>query len=256
MEKAIYYISGNKGGVGKSVIGLSFLDYLLALGEKPLLIETDTGNPDVGQTYKGLVETVFLDLDERENWLALSEKIQNLAGDRPAVISCGARSNLAFKQSGTQFLFALAEMLRPFETLWPINRGRDSVSALAEYLGYLGTAGRIHVIRNLYYGTREKFELFNNSKTREKVLATGGTVLDFPDLADRVYDTLNRSRLPIAAGIEPARLLIADRLELENWRAGAWRMFDSAFAAPSDDLREKRVAGSDVVPDADDVGDL
>ena len=43
----IYWIGGSKGGVGKSMMTLATLDYLLEGGAKVLLVECDTSNPDV-----------------------------------------------------------------------------------------------------------------------------------------------------------------------------------------------------------------
>src|SRR5580693_5624072 len=42
----IYWIGGSKGGVGKSMMTVVILDYLLEQGEKVLLVECDTSNPD------------------------------------------------------------------------------------------------------------------------------------------------------------------------------------------------------------------
>ena len=41
----IYWIGGSKGGVGKSMMTLATLDYLLERGEKVVLVECDTSNP-------------------------------------------------------------------------------------------------------------------------------------------------------------------------------------------------------------------
>ena len=47
----IYWIGGSKGGVGKSMMTVVVLDYLLEQGEKVLLVECDTSNPDVWKAY-------------------------------------------------------------------------------------------------------------------------------------------------------------------------------------------------------------
>ena len=57
MEK-IFWIGGSKGGVGKSAVSMALLDYL---GEScPLLVETDTANPDVAKAYGNAVRTELL----------------------------------------------------------------------------------------------------------------------------------------------------------------------------------------------------
>ena len=51
MSKNIYLVGGSKGGVGKSMVTMSLIDYLQGNGESVVLIETDTSNPDVWKTY-------------------------------------------------------------------------------------------------------------------------------------------------------------------------------------------------------------
>ena len=55
MSKSIYLIGGSKGGVGKSLVSLTTVDYLLEKGESVLLIESDINSPDV---WKALKDTI------------------------------------------------------------------------------------------------------------------------------------------------------------------------------------------------------
>ncbi|MGH7435886.1 MAG: hypothetical protein ACRENE_09450 [Polyangiaceae bacterium] len=48
----IYWVGGSKGGVGKSMMTLATLDYLLEQGAKVVLVECDTSNPDVWKAYR------------------------------------------------------------------------------------------------------------------------------------------------------------------------------------------------------------
>jgi MinD superfamily P-loop ATPase len=41
-SKNIYWVGGGKGGVGKSMLALASLDYLVGRGEQVLLVECDT----------------------------------------------------------------------------------------------------------------------------------------------------------------------------------------------------------------------
>ena len=75
---------------------------------------------------------------------------------------------------------------------------------------------RIKVVRNLYFGEPEKFQLYNDSDSRKRVEAAGGKTIDFPDLADRVADDLVTKRLTIKRASE--ELPIGNRAELLRWR--------------------------------------
>jgi hypothetical protein len=83
--------------------------------------------------------------------------------------------------------------------------------------------GELHVVRNTFYGEPQKFELFNNSKTKVEAEKRGATI-DFPDLADRVTDDLYSKRLSIAKAAE--EMPLGNRAELKRWRSIGWKMFE------------------------------
>jgi Mrp family chromosome partitioning ATPase len=68
-------VSGSKGGVGKSIVSMSLIHYLSKRGEKLLLIDADTANPDVGKAYGKTVETVYINLDEKDGWMDLVNRL-------------------------------------------------------------------------------------------------------------------------------------------------------------------------------------
>lgn len=215
MEK-IFWVGGSKGGVGKSAVSMALLDYL---GEScPLLVETDTANPDVAKAYGNAVRTELLDLDESDGWIELINLCSEHSG--PVVINSAARSDVA--KNGMNLDLALPELGRELVVFWVINRQRDSIELLRDFLAGV-KSGRVHVVRNLHFGASSKFELFEKSKIRQEIETAGGKVLDFPDLADRVADDLYTQRLSIArAGTE---LPIGNRVELLRWRQWTTRMF-------------------------------
>ena len=215
MEK-IFWIGGSKGGVGKSAVSMALLDHL---GEScPLLVETDTANPDVAKAYGNAVRTELLDLDESDGWIELINLCSEHAG--PVVINSAARSDVA--KNGMNLDLALPELGRELVVFWVINRQRDSIELLRDFLTGV-KSGQVHVVRNLHFGASSKFELFEKSKIRQEIENAGGKILDFPDLADRVADDLYTQRLSIArAGTD---LPIGNRVELLRWRQWTTRMF-------------------------------
>jgi hypothetical protein len=89
-----------------------------------------------------------------------------------------------------------------------------------------GTSVSIHVCRNLYFGEPERFDLYNNSKTREAVEKAGKT-LDFPAVANRVVDWLYSKRMSIHAA--HPEMPFGTRAELQRWRARCAEMFTLAL---------------------------
>ncbi len=222
MAKRIYLVGGSKGGVGKSLVTMATVDYLKEQGESVLLIESDTANPDVWKAYKDITETELLNLDEADGWISLV----NLCDSKPdsvVVVNSAARNNIGVSAYGETLNGTLAELNRELVTLWVINRQRDSLELLKEYMDAIPNA-MIHVVRNGYFGEEKKFELYNGSKVRALVEERGGKSITFPDLADRVSDDLYSKRLTIAAASK--EFPIGNRAELSRWRGGVKKVLE------------------------------
>jgi len=214
MSKPIYLIGGSKGGVGKSLITMATLDYLQSPDSKILLIESDTSNPDVWKAYKESIKTELLNLDEADGWIKLVEFCDN-HNDHIVVINTAARNNTGVTSYGETLNSTLAELNRKLVTLWVINRQRDSLELLNDFIGAISNS-EVHVVRNGYFGAKQKFELYNNSKTKKMVEERGGKSITFPDLADRVTDSIFIDRLSIAKAL--IELPIGNRAELKRWK--------------------------------------
>ncbi len=212
--KNIYFIGGSKGGVGKSMVTMAALDYLQEQGKNILLIESDTNNPDVWKTYNASITTEILNLDEADGWIQLVNLCDSYK-DSIVVINTAARNNRGVSTYGEILNSSLAELKREWVTLWVINRQRDSLELLKEYMDAIQNT-TVHVIRNGYFGEEKKFELYNSSKMRTVVEERGGKSLTFPDLADRVSDAIYSKRMSIAVAAK--EMPIGNRAELNRWR--------------------------------------
>lgn len=222
MAKNIYLIGGSKGGVGKSLVTMAAVDYLQERGESILLIESDTSNPDVWKAYKESVETELFSLDDADGWI----RLVNLCESNPdsvVVINTAARNNKGVSAYGETLNSTLAELKRKLITLWVINRQRDSLELLKEYMDAIPNAG-VHVVRNGYFGEEKKFELYNGSKLLTAVEERGGKSLTFPDMADRVSDDLYSKRISISVALK--ELPIGNRAELTRWRNEVKKVLD------------------------------
>ena len=214
MSKALILVGGGKGGVGKSLFSMAVVDYLESTKAVPFLIETDTSVPDVFKTYRETIEGELVNLDEREGWIELV----NLIESRPEstiVINTGARNQTGITNFGRTLRKALPELKRKLGVFWLIDRKRESLELLSDFSAALPEA-EVHVVRNMYLGAENKFELYNGSNMRAAIERAGGKSLNFPELADRVTDAMNKGRLTIAKACK--ELSFGDRIEVERWR--------------------------------------
>jgi len=193
---------------------MATLDYLQQQGESVLLIETDTSNPDVWKAYQHNLDTRVINLDDADGWIELVNVCEEHP-DSVIVINTAARNNTGVSAYGSTINHSLAELKRTLVTLWVINRHRDSLELLKEFMDAIPNS-IIHVVRNAHYGEEKKFELYNSSKTRTTVEVRGGLSVTFPELADRVIDDINNKRMTISDASK--ELPIGNRAELSRWR--------------------------------------
>ncbi|KVE85460.1 protein mobD [Burkholderia cepacia] len=210
----IYLVGGSKGGVGKSFVSLALADYLQRRDFPVALVETDTSNPDVMKAVQDEVPCVAYSLDEAEGWIGLVNFCDERR-DAAIVVNTAARSQPGIARFGATLASTLSELRRELVVLWVINRQRDSLELLRAFSPTF-PAATIHVVRNGYFGTPDKFTLYQASQLRKTIEARGRT-LDFPDLADRVADELRSQRMSIRVASETMH--IGERAELLRWRA-------------------------------------
>jgi cellulose biosynthesis protein BcsQ len=131
MRDTIFYVGGGKGGVGKSMVSMTLVQFLIdRYGDSKSihLIETDESNPDVGRVYKGKIPVTNVILDEDEKgWILMSEVIET-STDTLFVINSAARSNMGIQKHGRNFTAVLESGRVPYGlvTLWPMNRYQNN----------------------------------------------------------------------------------------------------------------------------------
>lgn len=219
----IYLCGGNKGGTGKSMVATALIDGFLQRGVEPLLIETDDANPDVFKAHSERVQCAALSLDDADGWIQMVNSLDQTRGV-PVVVNTAARNSTGVARYGQTLKSTLGELGRTMVTLWVINRQRDSLELLADYLDAMpaGADHQVHVVRNGYFGSPEKFQLYNGSQLRQRIEEGGGLTLDFPDLADRVADQMATQRLTIQGALK--EMPLGHRAELIRWRDEAFKV--------------------------------
>jgi hypothetical protein len=221
MNQPIIIVNGSKGGVGKSLTAMALMDYFSTNHKYVKLIDADVNNPDVFRCYGRTTSGEVLNLDDVEGWIHLVNTCDSMPF-KAVVLNTPAQSNVAVGKHASLLVNSLRELARPLITLWVINRQRDSLELLNEYMG-LVNGGVIHVVCNGYFGDAKKFELYEKSTIRQSVMTQGGKSLFLPDLSDRVTDELYSKRITLAEAALQFKL--GDRIELQRWREWVAAMF-------------------------------
>lgn len=184
----IILVGGGKGGVGKSLVSMGALDFHISQGQKPVLIDTDTANPDVYKAYQGKdCEAYALDIDTDKGWMGALDKIgEALEADKPLVINTGARNSKAILNYG-----ATLNEIPTLLTLWVINDQRDSLQLLKDYMQTVKKP--VCVVKNGVFAKEDEFDIFDKSKMK----SNGMPSVYFPKAMDMITDKLYNERKAI-----------------------------------------------------------
>jgi hypothetical protein len=224
-NKAYYYVTGGKGGIGKSTVALALTDYLASYGQV-LLIDTDPTNADSSASYKdgkdanvtairanirsedssgqidpsGLFET----LNKAESEAVNSVVVDAPAGDSNLLANAGEVITSACKQAGIQSYF-----------VWLVDSNdRTPVNALHAAWDSIKDADKIVLVKN--YRKGNNFEFFDGSKTIAGITSASNVqIIDLPKFASRIEEHLRIERMtfaevatktPLGNRVEGARL--------------------------------------------------
>jgi hypothetical protein len=243
MKDTIFYVGGSKGGVGKSMVSHALVQFLIDKysDQKTIyVVETDDSNPDVGRAYKGKIPGAGFVLDEDERgWLALSDLLDG-SRDTLFVINSAARSNMGIRKNGREFTETLRNGGRyDLVTLWPMNRQKDSVVLLGDFLRYVDY-GSVYPVLNTYFGDAVDFTLYTNYLRESDFLESKVTkTLIFPSLSDMIADIFysGGQTIPETEG----RLNALARQYFLTWRRKANAMFEEI----------EEIANADVTAEGD-----
>lgn len=208
----IIVISGAKGGVGKSMVTIGVVDYLLARGERVTVVEADSTNPDVAKMFNGApnVSICTAAMDDESGFIEAANAIENAEGY--IVVNTAARGLAPLIEHWNIVRDVADSMSREIVIFFPINRQRDSLELLRRQIdGVQGVP--VYAVLNTFFGQQEKFALFHGSKV--KAVCSGAIV--WPELNDRVADRLanERIRLDDADG----HFTVAERSAIRRYRS-------------------------------------
>lgn len=214
MKQRVIAVGGGKGGVGKSTIALALVDYLQSAGDSIAIVESDNSNPDVFKTYNKLgIECTITNLDDESGFIRLGSLIESHP-HATIVVNTAARATKNLIAYSSILADVVAETAHDLIMLWPINRQRDSLELLTDFVEKADGHWSTYAVINTYFGSEDKFSRFNSSKIKNKLTST----IVFPELNDLIADKLVDNRLPIDSG---SGMSIAEKSALGRYRRDA-----------------------------------
>lgn len=220
--KTYIYVTGGKGGVGKSMKTLATIDYLAEQGKKVLLLDADPVNGDSSASYKNgkqigvdseRVQLRSEDASGQIDASGLQETLNKTESTQAdvVIVDAPAGDSTLLKEAGS-IIVAGCEMLGARSVIvWLVDSvDRTPINALAAAWESIKGASLILIVKNHRKGNN--FDFFDGSKTVEGILASPNVkVIDMPKIASRLeqYFRIDRKTLKEIATEAP----LGDRVE-------------------------------------------
>jgi hypothetical protein len=157
------------------------------------IIDADASNPDVARLFSDIADCDQVNLREEGGWLRIATIAEQVAPSLSGgAIVLNLPSNLAHSfPEQRRCMFEALKALEFHTTLvWVLDTGVDGVNLLAG--GFQPVTSLVShklALRNLFWGTHDAFDVWQNSRTRERFLAIGREA-DFPRLWPKLAERL------------------------------------------------------------------
>ena len=225
----LHFIGGEKGGVGKSMVTRTAVQYHLDRGIKFSLFDADRGNPDVKQIYQsvGCRDAIFSENKKHED-KAIS--VYLAAQKKTTLVNLPAHITLPFKAwFEKNRIFNFAERERVEITHWFVcSGGYASLNIFEEYLDYFG--GKVNHVLVKNWGLCDEWEtLENEDDLMEKIEEYEVKILNFPEFIGKSCgNTIDKKRLTFGVAREYEDFNLFERQRIKTFLDEAYQAFDDA----------------------------
>ncbi|MBW4635419.1 MAG: mobilization protein [Iphinoe sp. HA4291-MV1] len=222
----IYFIDGEKGGVGKSLFTRTMIQYCLDKNLPFVPVETDRSNPDVAGVYKGICQYAVFTENERQSDKA--DKIFEMAIDKPVIVNLAAQTHRAVKDwiSRNQ-LIELGHSQGVSFCKWFVSTGGyDSLNLFIQSVNSYGNKIPHIFVRNL--GLCDDWEHVEEDSAIQKLIKKYKIKsIDFPKLAYKERNIIDQKRLTFAEAREYKEFGVISKQRVVNFLKAAYAAFDS-----------------------------
>jgi hypothetical protein len=219
--KRIIWVTGGKGGVGKSTVSRGLYDVLNSHQKTVAAFDGDRDNPQLYRHYKNVSAGVkHIDIERRGESDALIETMDKLKPDIILVdVAAGGSKSLLNVEKDQRILSDAADMGYKFTIVSVMSRIKDSVNLLKMTLDSTTGYDIDHIVfKNLYFGSADRFRLFDDSKTKTQLINSAGFVLTVPELYDDTYEILDDSNLSFSGAIAQTETITrSHRNRIHQW---------------------------------------
>ncbi len=223
----IHLIDGEKGGVGKSFVARTMIQYCLDRDLPMSAVETDRSNPDVAGVYKEICQYAVLTEDEKQAHLA--DRIFEMAIEKPVIVSLPSQVHRAMKAwiDRNQLLSLSSEYGVSFCKWFVCNGEYDSIKLFISSLNCYENKMPHILVRNL--GLCDEWEQVEEDSEVQKLSKKYKViVIDFPKLGYKERYLINQKRFKFDEATESKEFGVLGRQRIVSFLKAAYTAFDSA----------------------------
>jgi hypothetical protein len=218
--KRIFFVHGDKGGVGKTEVAKRMAAVLLQNGLQVTLVDGDDKNPGLHASFeKGGLDVQRVKIMTPAGRDALFDVIAESPGD--VLIDLPARgsdvterlSRDGASEDGFNLELLLAEIDAELIIVFVIDQTRAPVVALRDEVKALPDTTRWIIVRN--WREDRDFDLFDKSKIKADLDARGAAIIDMIRLDPRVNDIMESAGLNLCSAQTSDRLSLLQKMRVK-----------------------------------------
>jgi len=222
----IHLIDGEKGGVGKSFIARTKIQYYLDRNLPFIAVESDRSNPDVSRVYKDICQFAIFSEDEKQSDKA--DRIFEMAMDQNVIVSLPSQVDRAVQTwINNNNLIKFGEQNGVHFCKWFVTNGEyDSLRLFQASLNHYGNQITHILVRN--FGLCDEWSQVDEDQSLQKLIKKYKVkVIDFPKLGHRERYLINQQQLRFDHAQESKDLTILGKQRVVNFLKSAYAAFDS-----------------------------
>ncbi|MFV1877768.1 AAA family ATPase [Nioella sp.] len=218
--KRIFFIHGDKGGVGKTEVAKRMAAVMLQAGRAVTLVDGDNKNPGLHAAFeKSELDVQCINVMTPAGRDTLFDVIAESPGD--VLIDLPARGSDVTERlnrdGASEDGFSLELLLREIDAelriLFVIDQTRPPLAALRDELKALPATTSWIIVRN--WREERDFDLFDKSKTKADLDARGAPIIDLVRLDPRANDILENEGLNLISAQTSDKLSMLQKMRVK-----------------------------------------
>jgi hypothetical protein len=223
------FFDGEKGGVGKTFVAKTAIQYQIDNRKDFIVVEADRSNPDVHQVYRQYCKVAYF--TENDKLATKADRIFELAMKKNTLVNLPSQVQTPFKTwFDTNNLFELGKDYGVVFRKWFVTNGEfDSINLFLKSLEIYGDLMPHFLVKN--WGLCEEWDqLTEDPNVKEAIEKYKVEVVEFPKLGYMERYFINKHRLSFEEAKKHTELTILGKQRVSNFLKSAYAAFDETKA--------------------------